>query len=42
MTTTPQATAVVAETVVDVPVERAFSVFTQDFDRIKPQGPQPA
>ncbi len=37
MTTTPQATAVVAETVVDVPVERAFSVFTQDFDRIKPK-----
>ena len=37
MTTTPQATAVIAETVIDVPVERAFSVFTQDFDRIKPR-----
>jgi len=37
MTTTPQATAVTAETVVDVPLERAFRVFIEDFDRIKPR-----
>ena len=37
MTTTSQATAVTTETVVDVPIERAFRVFTEDFDRIKPR-----
>jgi uncharacterized protein YndB with AHSA1/START domain len=37
MTTTPQTTAVTAETVVEVPIERAFRVFTEDFDRIKPR-----
>ena len=36
MTTAPQTTAVTAETVVEVPIERAFRVFTEDFDRIKP------
>jgi len=37
MTTAPQTTAVTAETVVEVPIERAFRVFTEDFDRIKPR-----
>ena len=37
MTTVPQTTAVTAETVVEVPIERAFRVFTEDFDRIKPR-----
>ena len=37
MTITPQMTAVTTETVVEVPIERAFRVFTEDFDRIKPR-----
>ena len=37
MTITPQSTAVTTETVVEVPIERAFRVFTEDFDRIKPR-----
>jgi uncharacterized protein YndB with AHSA1/START domain len=37
MTTAPQTTAVTAETVVEVPIERTFRVFTEDFDRIKPR-----
>ena len=37
MTITPQTTAVTTETVVEVPIERAFRVFTEDFDRIKPR-----
>src|SRR5437763_10803972 len=31
------ATAIRAEIVVDAPIERAFRVFTEDFDRVKPR-----
>ena len=37
MTTHAQATSVRSEIVVDAPVERAFAVFTEQFDRIKPR-----
>src|SRR5262249_15912749 len=37
MKTEAQATSVRAQITVAVPVERAFRVFTQEFDRIKPQ-----
>jgi uncharacterized protein YndB with AHSA1/START domain len=37
MTTQAQDTSVRTQVVVDVPIERAFSVFTQDFDSIKPR-----
>ena len=37
MTTQAQDTSVRAETVVDVPIERAFAVFTEKFDQIKPR-----
>jgi uncharacterized protein YndB with AHSA1/START domain len=37
MTTHEQDTSVRAQTVVDVPIERAFAVFTDDFDSIKPR-----
>jgi len=37
MTTQAQATTVRSEIVVDAPVERAFAVFTEQFDRIKPR-----
>ncbi len=37
MTTQAQPTSVQLQVAVDAPVERAFSVFTQDFDRIKPR-----
>jgi uncharacterized protein YndB with AHSA1/START domain len=37
MTTQAQDTSVRTHVVVDVPIERAFSVFTQDFDSIKPR-----
>jgi uncharacterized protein YndB with AHSA1/START domain len=37
MTTQAQATSVRSEIVVDAPVERAFAVFTEQFDRIKPR-----
>jgi uncharacterized protein YndB with AHSA1/START domain len=37
MTTQAQDTSVRTQTVVDVPIERAFAVFTEDFDRIKPR-----
>jgi uncharacterized protein YndB with AHSA1/START domain len=37
MTTQTQATSVRTEIVVDAPLERAFRVFTHDFDRIKPR-----
>ena len=37
MTTQAQATSVRNEIVVDAPVERAFSVFIEQFDRIKPR-----
>jgi uncharacterized protein YndB with AHSA1/START domain len=37
MTTQAQATSVRSQIVVDAPVERAFSVFTEQFDRIKPR-----
>ncbi len=36
MTTQTEQTSVRASIVVEAPVERAFRVFTQDFDRIKP------
>lgn len=36
MTSTRETTTVELEIVVDVPVEHAFRVFTDDFDRIKP------
>jgi hypothetical protein len=42
MTITPQTTAVTTETVVEVSIERAFRVFTEDFDRIKPRDHNPA
>ena len=37
MTTQAQATSLRSEIVVDAPVERAFTVFTEQFDRIKPR-----
>jgi len=37
MTTQAPRTAVHTQVVVDAPLERAFSVFTDDFDRIKPR-----
>ena len=37
MTTQVQDTSVRIEVVVDVPIERAFAVFTEDFDSIKPR-----
>ena len=37
MTTQAQDTVVRAQTVVNAPVERAFAVFTEQFDRIKPR-----
>jgi uncharacterized protein YndB with AHSA1/START domain len=37
MTTQGQATSVRSEIVVDAPIERAFAVFTEQFDRIKPR-----
>jgi uncharacterized protein YndB with AHSA1/START domain len=37
MTTQSQATSIMHEVVVDVPIDRAFSVFTEDFDRFKPR-----
>jgi len=37
MTAQSQATSVQHEVVVDVPIERAFSVFTEDFGRFKPR-----
>ena len=37
MTTQAQATSVRTEIVVDAPIERAFAVFTEQFDRIKPR-----
>jgi uncharacterized protein YndB with AHSA1/START domain len=37
MTTQVQAASVRTQIVVDAPVERAFSVFTEQFDRIKPR-----
>jgi uncharacterized protein YndB with AHSA1/START domain len=37
MTTQAQATSVRTQIVVDVPIERAFSVFTEEFDSIKPR-----
>jgi uncharacterized protein YndB with AHSA1/START domain len=37
MTTQAQDTSVRTQVVVDVPIERAFAVFTDDFDSIKPR-----
>jgi uncharacterized protein YndB with AHSA1/START domain len=37
MSTQVQATSVRSEIVVDAPIERAFTVFTEQFDRIKPR-----
>ena len=37
MTTQAQDTSVRTQVVVDVPIERAFLVFTEDFDSIKPR-----
>ena len=37
MTTQTSETSVRTEIVVEVPIERAFRVFTEDFDRIKPR-----
>jgi uncharacterized protein YndB with AHSA1/START domain len=37
MSTQAQATSVRSEIVVDAPIERAFRVFVDDFDRIKPR-----
>ena len=37
MTTQAQDTSVRAQTVVDVPIERAFALFTEQFDSIKPR-----
>ena len=37
MTTQSQAASVRTQTVVDAPIARAFSVFTEQFDRIKPR-----
>jgi uncharacterized protein YndB with AHSA1/START domain len=37
MSTQPAETSVRTSIVVEAPIERAFSVFTEDFDRIKPR-----
>ena len=37
MTTQAQGTSVRTQIVVEAPIERAFRVFTEDFDRIKPR-----
>jgi uncharacterized protein YndB with AHSA1/START domain len=37
MSTQAQATSVQAQIVVEAPIERAFRVFTEDFDRVKPR-----
>jgi uncharacterized protein YndB with AHSA1/START domain len=37
MTTQAEQTSIRIEIVVQAPIERAFSVFTEDFDRIKPR-----
>ena len=37
MSTQAAATSVRASIVVDAPIERAFQIFTEDFDRIKPR-----
>jgi uncharacterized protein YndB with AHSA1/START domain len=37
MTTQAEATAVRTEVVVEAPIERAFRVFTEEFDRVKPR-----
>jgi uncharacterized protein YndB with AHSA1/START domain len=37
MSTQAQATSVQAQIVVKAPIERAFRVFTEDFDRVKPR-----
>jgi len=37
MTTQAQATSVRSQIVVDAPVDRAFTLFTEQFDRIKPR-----
>jgi uncharacterized protein YndB with AHSA1/START domain len=37
MSTQAQATSIRTEIVVEAPVERAFTVFVEDFDRIKPR-----
>jgi uncharacterized protein YndB with AHSA1/START domain len=37
MSTQAQDTSVRTQVVVDVPIERAFAVFTEDFDNIKPR-----
>jgi len=37
MTTETPATSIQTDIVVDVPVDRAFRVFTEEFDRIKPR-----
>jgi uncharacterized protein YndB with AHSA1/START domain len=37
MSTQTEPTAIHAQIVVDAPIERAFRVFTEDFDRIKPR-----
>ena len=37
MTTQAEQTAIRTEIVVEAPIERAFRVFTEDFDRIKPR-----
>jgi uncharacterized protein YndB with AHSA1/START domain len=37
MSTQAQATSVRSDIVVDAPIERAFAVFTEQFDRIKPR-----
>jgi uncharacterized protein YndB with AHSA1/START domain len=37
MTTEASATAVQTSTVVEAPIERAFRVFTEEFDRVKPR-----
>jgi uncharacterized protein YndB with AHSA1/START domain len=37
MTTKTSATSVTTQIVVEAPIERAFRVFTEDFDRIKPR-----
>jgi uncharacterized protein YndB with AHSA1/START domain len=37
MTTQAEPTAIHAQIVVEAPIERAFRVFTEDFDRIKPR-----
>jgi uncharacterized protein YndB with AHSA1/START domain len=37
MTTETSATSIQTDIVVDTPIERAFRVFTEDFDRVKPR-----